>query len=325
MTYDAAGSANIRFRNVVRPLLNKIDPGRHMRLAANELFRKRRYRGLRVLAADVGNAEIRKRIIEKAPFAAGKFGAGESKLYRMCRPSHSGQLSFVPQSFMDQIYIQAGLFLRDQETMHWFGRLYADVSRDVDLLGIWFQDGEIDLIRDTNLEATCMFCGFIGLEPYYFDEPWSQALKERKVLVISPFAASIMKQYQRRDKIWPNGLLPEMELSCLTFPHSKALADNNYSSWRDIYESFCNQMKAMDFDVALVGAGAASLPLAVYAKRLGRQGIGLGGSLQLMFGITGRRWETHPFFVRLANEYWVRPSGNEVPRKRMLVENGAYW
>jgi hypothetical protein len=181
------------------------------------------------------------------------------------------------------------------------------------------------LINDGRLKERCAFFGFTGLEPYYFDDPWSASLKGRKVLVVSPFSASIAAQYQRRDKIWPNGLVPDMELSYLTFPHSKALADNNYSSWREIYESFCNEMEALDFDVALIGAGAASLPLAVHAKRLGRQGIGLGGSLQVIFGIIGRRWETHPFFAARTNEYWVRPSGNEVPRKRMLFENGAYW
>jgi hypothetical protein len=318
-------SFNIRFRNLVRPVLNKIDPGRSMKLALSELYRKPRYLGLTVHGANIGNIEIRKRIIERVPFAAGKFGAGESKLFRLCRPGPYGSPGIVPQGFMNQIYIQAGLFPRDQETMRWFSTLYADAGRTVDLLGVWFQDGEIDLIRDNNLESTCTFFGFIGLEPYYFDEPWSHALIGRKVLIISPFSASIARQYQRRDKIWPNGLLPEMELTYLTFPHSKAIADNKYSSWREIYESFCNQMESLDFDVALVGAGAASLPLAVHAKRLGRQGIGLGGSLQLMFGITGRRWETHPFFAARINEYWVRPSGNEVPRKRMLVENGAYW
>ena len=325
MTHDAAYATNIHVRNIVRPVLNKVDPGRRMRLALSELCRKPRYLGLRVHVPNVGNVEIRKRITERVPFAAGKFGAGESKLYRMCRPRRSGQRSLVSRSFMDQIYIQAGLFPRDQETMRWFSGLYADVGRAVDLLGIWFQDGEIDLVRDSNLAATCTFFGFTGLEPYYFDEPWSHALKGRKVLVISPFSASIASQYQRRDKVWTSGLLPEMELSYLTFPHSKALADNNYSSWREIYESFCNGMEGLDFDVALIGAGAASLPLAVHAKRLGRQGIGLGGSLQLMFGIIGRRWETNPFFAARTNKYWVRPSDNETPRNRMLVENGAYW
>lgn len=325
MTYDAVGSVNIRVRNLVRPVLNTIDPGRRVRLALSALYRRPRYFGFTIRAASFGNLEIKKRLLEGAPLAAGKFGAGESRLFRFCRPGPSGLPGVVPQSFMTQIYVQAGLFPRDQETMRWFTRLYADVGRDVDLLGIWFQDGESDLIRDNNLEATCAFFGFTGLEPYYFDEPWSHALKGRKVLVISPFSASIARQYERRDKIWPNGLLPHMELSYLTFPHSKALADNDYSSWREIYETFCKQMEALDFDVALVGAGAASLPLAVHAKRLGRQGIGLGGSLQLMFGITGRRWETHPFFAARVNEYWVRPSGNEVPGKRELVENGAYW
>ena len=325
MTHVGATSVNILIRNTARPILNRIDPGRRIRLALNELYRKPKYLGLNVHVTNFGNAEIKRRLTNRVPFAAGKLGAGESKLYHLCRPRRAGRHSIVPQSFMDQVYIQAGIFPRDQKTMHWFSKTYLTAGRAVDLLGIWFQKGEIEIIRDGCLSQTCMFFGFMGLEPYYFDEPWSQALAGRKVLIVSPFSASIARQYQRRDKIWPNGLLPEMELSYLTFPHSKALAENSYASWRELYESFCSRMEEIDFDVALVGAGAASLPLAVHAKRLGRQGIGLGGSLQLMFGITGRRWETNPFFAARTNEYWVRPSGSEVPRKRMLVENGAYW
>jgi hypothetical protein len=309
----------------VRPVLNKIDPGRRIRLALSELYRKPKYLGLNVQVTNAGNAEITRRIANRVPFAAGKLGAGESKLYHLCRPRRSGRPSIVPQSFMDQVYIQAGIFPRDQKTMQWFSKTYLDAARAVDLLGIWFQEGEIEIIRDGNLSRTCTFFGFMGLEPYYFHEPWSRALAGHKVLIVSPFSVSIASQYQRRDKIWTNGLLPEMELSFLTFPHSKALADHSYASWKALYKSFCRQMEEVDFDVALVGAGAASLPLAVHAKRLGRQGIGLGGSLQLLFGITGRRWETNPFFAERTNEYWVRPTGSEVPRRRMLVENGAYW
>jgi hypothetical protein len=325
MTRDGAYAVNIRVRNIVRPVLNKVDPGRRMRLALSNLYRKPWYIGLSIHPPSVGNVEIKKRIMGRVPFAAGKFGASESKLFSACRPRSGGKQTIVSQAYFDEIYLHSGVFPQDQETMRWFSELYLDVARNVDLLGVWFQKGEIELINDGRLKERCAFFGFTGLEPYYFDDPWSASLKGRKVLVVSPFSASIAAQYQRRDKIWPNGLVPDMELSYLTFPHSKALADNNYSSWREIYESFCNEMEALDFDVALIGAGAASLPLAVHAKRLGRQGIGLGGSLQVIFGIIGRRWETHPFFAARTNEYWVRPSGNEVPRKRMLFENGAYW
>ena len=44
-----------------------------------------------------------------------------------------------------------------------------------------------------------------------------------------------------------------------------------------------SQIKSFDFDIALVSAGAYSLPLAAYAKELGKIGIHAGGAMQLFW------------------------------------------
>jgi glycerol-3-phosphate dehydrogenase len=49
-----------------------------------------------------------------------------------------------------------------------------------------------------------------------------------------------------------------------------------------------------DYDVALIGCGAYGLPLASHVKRKGKQSIHLGGGLQLLFGIKGKRWDDNP-------------------------------
>lgn len=46
----------------------------------------------------------------------------------------------------------------------------------------------------------------------------------------------------------------------------------------------------------------------------------MGGSLQLLFGIKGARWEDSNYnetynYAQLMNEYWVRPSETETPQK----------
>jgi hypothetical protein len=75
------------------------------------------------------------------------------------------------------------------------------------------------------------------------------------------------------------------------------------------------------FDVALIGAGAWSLPLAARLKQAGRVAIHLGGDTQLCFGIKGQRWEGYGIY----NEHWVRPSAAETPKNFLLKENGCYW
>ena len=50
---------------------------------------------------------------------------------------------------------------------------------------------------------------------------------------------------------------------------------------------------------------------------------GIGGALQLLFGIKGRRWDRE--FSSIYNDAWVRPEENEKPRNANSVEGGCYW
>jgi ketopantoate reductase len=87
------------------------------------------------------------------------------------------------------------------------------------------------------------------------------------------------------------------------------------------------EVARIDFDVAIVGAGAYGLPLAAAVKDLGRQAVHLGGATQLLFGIRGRRWEVESpdDIAPLFNEHWVRPSAEETPQGSSSVEGGCYW
>ena len=68
------------------------------------------------------------------------------------------------------------------------------------------------------------------------------------------------------------------------------------------------------FDIALIGCGAYGLPLAGHVKRLGKIGIHMGGCLQLLFGIKGKRWDNNPSVNKFYNDNWVRPSNNDIPK-----------
>ena len=55
----------------------------------------------------------------------------------------------------------------------------------------------------------------------------------------------------------------------------------------------------------------------------------MAGATQLLFGITGRRWETDhaykEFSEKVINEYWVRPDKTETIVNGKRVENACYW
>ena len=147
--------------------------------------------------------------------------------------------------------------------------------------------------------------------PCYADKPWTSALEGKKVLVIHPFDESINSNYAIKDKLFENkNFLPDFEL--ITMKAVQTLADNKdvpYENWFEALESMKKQMSDIDFDVALIGAGAYGFPLGAYAKEIGKQALHIGGMLQLYFGIRGKYYDQFNYH----NEYWTRPLEDEKP------------
>jgi hypothetical protein len=94
-----------------------------------------------------------------------------------------------------------------------------------------------------------------------------------------------------------------------------------HRDWFEGVEELKKAMTKQEFDVAIIGAGAWSLPLAAHAKTLGKIGLHLGGTLNLLFGIRGGRFDDRGFY----NDNWIRPVNSERPSNFNLMENGAYW
>ena len=101
--------------------------------------------------------------------------------------------------------------------------------------------------------------------------------------------------------------------------------DGQFSTWFEALDYMCEQITNIEFDVAIIGAGAYGLPLASFVKKLGKKSIHLGGATQILFGIKGHRWEQRLFFQKLFNEHWVYPLAVERPKAFQKADSGAYW
>jgi len=164
------------------------------------------------------------------------------------------------------------------------------------------------------------------LEPYFFDKPWTDYLEGKKVLVFSPFAISIIQNFLNLSKIWNNKINPNFILKAFKYPFAlKIQPDSKYSTSEEIYQEFLKILKNEDFDVGIFGTGYTSLLFAAECKKLGKTGIHLGGSTQILFGIKGQRWREIKEFQPFFNEHWTNPLPIELPDKRNLCEGGCYW
>jgi hypothetical protein len=166
------------------------------------------------------------------------------------------------------------------------------------------------------------------IESFYESEnPWTEELRGKKVLIVSPFVELIKEQYEKRDLVWAGkNVLPEMELRFLKSVWYLGKEENSgFEDWFAALEYLYSETLKIDFDIALLGCGPFGSFLAARLKRAGKQAIQYGGSLQILFGIRGARWDNYSGYTGYYNEYWVRPSKEDGPRDKRPLDDGCYW
>lgn len=288
------------------------------------LLERVKYIGVPILSAHEGNALISTLLDQ--PSAIGKIGSSELGALRHYwvhadANGHCESWSYHPRT----LYRIAGVYPPKSAIFSRFCKTYQQALTSLDVLAVWFNWGEKTAYRRFAPNAT--LTALTALDPFYHEEPWSRRLAGKRVLVISPFVETIQRQFQRRANVWSAKpeVLPDFHLVTLRSPLSAFLSPPAHSDWFVALDDMRDKMTSLQFDIAIVGAGAWSIPLSAYAKTLGRCAIHLGGGTQILFGIQGGRWESHPQISSFRNDAWVRPSANETPEAARLIEGGCYW
>lgn len=226
----------------------------------------------------------------------------------------------------------AGIFPENIDMLERFSKRYLQDIPEIDLLGSFNYAEKFMPLRNDVLyvHLECLY-------PFWCENPWTLALKEKNILVIHPFVETIEKQYKRRNLLFDNkDVLPDYNLKTLHAIQSNAGNDVPFKDWFEALKWMEDEIDKIDFDICILGCGAYGLPLAAHIKRLGKKAIHMGGGTQLLFGIKGKRWDNnsynwkqYPFlntnYSSLYNDYWVRPSKNETPKAASNVEGACYW
>jgi hypothetical protein len=162
---------------------------------------------------------------------------------------------------------------------------------------------------------------------YIHSQPFTQALRGKRILIVSPFEESIKEKIPIREKIYGIDLFPDCVITTIKPPQTQA--GENSREFDIELALFCNRLDAIKdtYDVALVSCGGYGNLVCNHIYESGRSAIYVGGVLQMYFGILGNRWlKERPDVVRLyLNEYWSRPKITERPKNCENVEGGCYW
>lgn len=238
------------------------------------------------------------------------------------------------KNIMNQMQQWSGFFPPIPENMQKFGDLMMNDIKELDLLGCWvtseawFAD-ELKFVKKVHLRL---------LEPFWAKNPWTRFLKNKRIVVVHPFKEDFIKQYNNRSQLFSNpDVLPEFSsLRIVQAVQSLGGENKGFKDWFEALLWMENEIDKEDYDVCLIGCGAYGFPLAAHVKRQGKQAIHIGGALQLLFGIKGKRWEDPNYGVKewnipygsyaaLMNEYWIRPGNIGKPQNAQQVEGGCYW
>jgi hypothetical protein len=213
----------------------------------------------------------------------------------------------------------SGFFPPTIEKIEQYCRLMLEDIPQIDVLGSWLDYEN----RFKNLLNNAYKIDLNLLQPWTSKYPWTGAIKGCKVLVIHPFAELISNQYLIREKLFTNSsILPTFKtFTVLKAVQTLGVSDNRFNDWFEALEYMKSEIDKVDYDVCLIGCGAYGFNLAAYVKRSGKKAIHLGGSLQLLFGIKGKRWDNSGLY----NDFWVRPDKSEFTSNYLNVENGCYW
>jgi len=272
---------------------------------------------------------IEQAILAQKPFAAGKMGSTEcAACFHFLKRAKAVAKGKTPAPYKPYIFytlfLNSGVYPQTEDTFDRFAPLYLDAVAHCDALASWDVAGEAEILARFGHNTTLGL--LYSLDACLSPHPWTSALRNKKVLVLSPFTESIRAQCARRETLWDNPeTLPAFELLTIKTPFSAGLVPPQDADWFAATERLKNEMDQLDYDVALIGAGAFSLPLAAHAKSRGKVGLHLGGALQLLFGVYGKRATENGFYKDLIKESWVRPSASERPENLKANEEGAYW
>lgn len=278
---------------------------------------RQKYGNRRKLTPEQTNEAYRALIESGKPFLAGRMGSSE-----MLRVNRYIMMKLGLKKSYSPVHMR-GVFQSTPEAVDWYVEQVLDLMPHVDIMPVWCLLAEPYLVRQYGKKAK--LTGFEDIEPFFYENPWTVALKGKKVMVINPFDESIRQQYAKRELLFENpDVLPEFELHTVKSVMVLSPEYNVYGTMEDAVNYMYNEAMKVDFDIALLGCGAMGMLLAEKFRQQGKQAIYMGGVLQMMFGIKGKRWDCQEKYANLYNEHWTYPI-EDPPKGAERLDGSCYW
>ena len=249
----------------------------------------------------------------------------------------SGKIRFDNERLF-ALETNAGIFPYQYTYLKEWLTAYKEASEEADVMAVgWHAPlarSEWNLLSRINPQVARI--PLRSLEPYYClsTHHWTRALAGQKVCVVSSFADLMGGQLEYIEKVWPqcDTVIPKSaswsfvrSYYCPKVARGKCQWGEGVNSWLDAVTWMEAEVMKNSPRIVLIGCGGLAMPLASRLKKRGCICVVLGGAIQIMFGIKGRRWENHPIISQYFNDDWIFPPEDMIPDGALAVEGGCYW
>lgn len=285
-------------------------------------------------------ASLRGALSRGTGLAAGKLGLSEQALLaypfllQRCR-SMRQEVALTAQTRLHSA-VQMGVFPSDRDALLSFSTLHAEATRSLDFVGLVRGRLEADLIRELGITGRTL--SLYDLEPDRSipdnsDSCYLPELTGYRVLIVSSIAKLLSERADRTtfEAVWAKTGKPwfaPAQVTALEFPYTYDVdTQRRFGRSENLLDAIVNRIDPRTFDVALIAGSSLGIPIASAIKAQGRSAIALGGSLQVLFGVSGKRWREDPVWQRdHITDAWIDVPAHLVPRIASdSVDGGAYW
>ena len=277
--------------------------------------------------------ELAERIQKGVPTLLARLGGTEGQIAGQYCERTLGMRRHYEKETYDWMYTTSGFFADDYEdkevALDEYSKITIEGMEHCDYLSATFPP-RIWIPFFFHHYATNATPTFSDFGPYFGVETqksWIRALEGKRVLVINSFADSISSQYQRKDQLVTS---KEFELPDFAdLQVYKTLVTQcgerpfGYKNFFEAYRHMEDDIHKLEFDVAIVGAGAYGFPLSVEIKKMGKIALETCGNTPLFFGVYGER-NVRQGIGPYLTDAWIRPM-EEKPKDYKKVEGGCYW
>jgi hypothetical protein len=294
--------------------------------------------GRSLVGRDQYRAELRDAIRSGRGWATGKIGISERAwlIYPLVLASEADprRIRAYELSLAFKALRQAGIFPADPAFHRRFADAYLAQLQHLDALGL-FPDGWSQQVRI--VQAYSLAVPLVRFEdqepdrstPSREEACWLPALRDRRILLICPFAALLAQRaieetfeavWAKTGKRW----FHPVDVDALELPYGfDPATQTRYGTALELLEAVKAEIDRRTFDVALIAAGGLGIPIASFVKERGRVGVSLGGHLQVLFGVLGERWRTREWLDRYVSDAWIDMPPRYRPNPALTSEN--YW